>query len=107
MDANNNFNNQAYDPNAANAGYQNYGYQPAPAPVSDMTVGNWILTLFLAAIPTVGFILLIVWAVSGSTDKPSRKNWAIATLIWQIIAIIIVLLLYFFVFAAAGIALNS
>ncbi len=50
-------------------------------PVSnELTIGNWILNIFLTSIPIVGLILMIVWA----TDKSSvtRKNWAIARLIW-------------------------
>lgn len=52
---------------------------------SDMTVGAWIGTLILTAIPVVGFICLIVWAFSGSPEKRSRKNWAIAQLILMLI----------------------
>lgn len=41
---------------------------------TDMSVGSWIGTLILSAIPIVGFICLIVWAVSSSPEKRSRKN---------------------------------
>ncbi|MDD3563394.1 MAG: hypothetical protein PHR32_06950 [Candidatus Cloacimonetes bacterium] len=60
------------------------------APV--MTIGNWIVTMILAAIPIVNIIMLIVWAAS-STENPNRKNWAIATLIF--IGILIVLNILF------------
>ena len=33
---------------------------------TDMSVGDWVATLILTAIPLVGFICLIVWAVSSS-----------------------------------------
>ena len=45
-----------------------------------ITIGNWILTLILLAIPLVNIIMLIVWAATGSTH-PSKKNFARAYLI--------------------------
>ena len=47
--------------------------------------GEWMLTLFLVAIPIVGFIMLLIWSF-GSNTAPSKKNWARATLIWTLIA---------------------
>ena len=61
---------------------------------TDMSVGSWIGTLILSAIPVVGFICLIVWAVSSSPEKRSRKNWAIAQFILQLIVIAIGILVY-------------
>ena len=40
-----------------------------------VSIGNWILTFILLAIPLVNLIMLIVWAVSGSTN-PSKKTFA-------------------------------
>lgn len=62
----------------------NYGYMP-----QEMTVGRWMLTLFLQGIPVVGLIMLIIWAVSSSPDNVSRKNWAIAQFIWTLIWIVV------------------
>ena len=45
---------------------------------TDMSVGSWIGTLILSAIPIVGFICLIVWAVSSSPDKRYRKTGGVA-----------------------------
>ena len=47
---------------------------------------EWVLTLFLSAIPIVNIVLLCVWAF-GSKTAESKKNWAKATLIWLIIAL--------------------
>lgn len=47
---------------------------------------EWVLTLFLSAIPIVNIVLLCVWAF-GSKTAESKKNWAKATLIWLIVAI--------------------
>jgi len=45
-----------------------------------ITIGNWILTFILLAIPLVNIIMLIVWAATGSTH-PSKKSFAQAYLI--------------------------
>ena len=57
-----------------------------------MSVGDWIITMLITAIPLVGLIMLFVWGFSEGTNE-SKKNWAKATLIFY--AIIFVL---YFVF---------
>ncbi len=59
----------------------------------EVSVGEWIVTILITAIPLVGLIMLFVWAF-GDGAQPSKKNWAIATLIWY--AIMIVLMIIFF-----------
>ena len=54
---------------------------------NDVTFGEWLLTLFLAAIPLVGIILLFVWAF-GTSAKPSKANWAKAGLAWAAIVFV-------------------
>ena len=61
---------------------------------TDMSVGAWIGTLILSAIPIVGLICLIVWAVSSSPEKRSRKNWAIAQFIMTLIGVVVAILVY-------------
>ena len=61
---------------------------------TDMSVGDWVLTLILTAIPLVGFVCLIVWAVSSSPEKRSRKNWAIAQFILTLIVVAFTILVY-------------
>jgi hypothetical protein len=63
------------------------------AVTQDVSVGEWIVTILITAIPLVGLIMLFVWAF-GDSSLPSKKNWAIATLIWY--AIMIVLVIIFF-----------
>jgi|TARA_B100000767_G_C19681445_1_gene499749 hypothetical protein len=53
-----------------------------------MTVGDWIITFIVTAIPLIGFILLFVWAFSSDTNL-SKKNWAKALLIFYVILIVI------------------
>ena len=69
-------------------------YVPARSKnTADMSVGAWVGTLILTAIPLVGFICLIVWAVSSSPEKRSRKNWAIAQFIIILITIVLTIVL--------------
>jgi hypothetical protein len=69
-----------------------------------VTLGDWMLTILLTAIPIVGFVMLFVWAFSESTH-PSKANWAKATLIW--FAIVIVLYIFFFIIILGGSAVSS
>jgi hypothetical protein len=52
---------------------QNY-YQPG-ADTSPLRVGRNIGMMILAAIPIVGFILILVWAF-GSGSNVNKKNYA-------------------------------
>ena len=62
----------------------------------DDSVGSWMLTLFVAGIPLVGFIYLLVLAL-GSGSSPAKRNYARAMFIWQIIALIgLILMLVLF-----------
>jgi len=62
---------------------QNQGpaYQP-------MSIGDWLITFIITAVPFVGFIMMFVWAF-GDGSHPSKKTWAQAYLI--MIAVLIVL----------------
>jgi hypothetical protein len=77
-------------------------YQNLPGGVTEeVSVKDWIITILITAIPLVGLIMLFVWAF-GDSSQPSKKNWAIATLIWY--AIMIVLVIIFFIIFGAIIA---
>ena len=58
-----------------------------------MSVGDWIITSLIFAIPIVGFVMLFVWGF-GSNTQPSKANWAKATLIMFGISIVIFLLFF-------------
>ena len=60
---------------------------------SEMTIGEWLITFIITAIPLVGFVMLFVWAFGDGTH-PSKKTWAQAYLI--LFAIMIVLGIIFF-----------
>ena len=54
----------------------------------DESVGSWMLTLFVCGIPVIGVIYLLVLAF-GSGAAPSKRNFARATLIWALIALVV------------------
>ncbi len=53
-----------------------------------ISVGEWIWTLILMAIPLANIIVLIVWSFDESTNK-TKSNWARAQLILLAIGAII------------------
>ena len=63
-------------------------------PVNDLpqytpiSVGEWVITIIIIAIPIVGFIMLFIWGF-GSDTQPSKANWAKATLIMIGISIVL------------------
>ena len=66
---------------------------------NEMTLGKWLLTLFISSIPCVGLIMLIVWAVGNGNE--TRKRFAQAYLIWTVIVTVVVVIIY----AACGAAI--
>lgn len=83
-------------------------YQPAPQPVYAMppqfnedmlpeeykpvSVGKYIGYSILFSIPFVGFIMLLVTAFSGGTNK-SLKNYARAMLVMYVIGVVLVIIM--------------
>lgn len=47
----------------------------------EISTKDWVITLLIAAIPVVGFIMLFVWGFGEGTN-PNKANWAKATLVW-------------------------
>ena len=73
------------------ANYKNAGGKP-------VSVGNWMLTIFLMAIPLINIVLLFVWAFGGNTE-PNKSNWAIACLLWGLI-VFVLSFLFFLIFGS-------
>jgi len=69
-------------------------YDQNPKPVS---TGDWMITIFITAIPIIGFIMLFVWAFGGGSN-PSKANWAKAAILWFVIAIVLYMVLFLFIF---------
>jgi hypothetical protein len=66
---------------------------------SEITVGDWMITLLIMAIPIVNLVMLFVWGF-GSGTHPSKANWAKASLIWMAI-IFAIYILFFVIFGLA------
>ena len=80
-------------------------YNPYQQPEEEMTVGKWLLTVFVTSIGCIGLIFLFVWGF-GEGPK-ARQNYCKAMLIWQAIAIALVIIYYVFIFAVLGISLSE
>ncbi len=55
-----------------------------------VSVGGWIVTLLLSAIPALNLILWMIWAFAAK--RPSRKSFAVAMLILTLIFLALSLL---------------
>lgn len=66
-----------------------------------MSYKDWALTIFLASLPIIGLILVLIWAFDSSTSI-NKKNWAKGTLLLMVIYFILAML---FLFMFGGLAL--
>ena len=76
--------------------YAQAGEQPPPqgSPFAVMSVGGFIGSSILMAIPVIGWIICIVWACGGCKNH-NRRNLARATLIFAAIAVVLGLIAFF------------
>lgn len=80
--------NPGYQYNPNNNGYQS-AYQPMQADLEEpVSLGEWMITILLMAIPCVQIIMPFVWAFSSSTKK-SKSNYFKAVLIFAAIYIVL------------------
>ncbi|MFA6865985.1 MAG: hypothetical protein WCR54_00540 [Clostridia bacterium] len=63
-----------------------------------MSVKEWVGSLILLCIPTVGLICLLIWAFGGGENK-NRTNYARASLIVGLISTTIIIILYVTIFS--------
>ncbi len=73
----------------------NYTTRP-PRDKKPVSLGEWIVTMIIGAIPLVGLIVYIVWSFS-STINVSKRNYCRATLILMIAGVVL-WILFFMVF---------
>lgn len=70
-------------------------YIAAPYPTtheSPISIGDWIITFIVQALPLVGLIFVVYLALSSSTP-PTKKNYAKAILVlWAISSVIVILM---------------
>ena len=80
---------------------ENQNYVPNPEYAkqqSVVSIGEWVITFILMAIPVVNFVMIFVWAFGGGTSA-SKANWAKAILIFWLIGIVLAVI-FWSVFAA-------
>lgn len=58
-----------------------------------VSVGDWLITLLIGAIPLVNLVMLCVWAFGGGAP-PSKANFAKATLLWLVLTVLLSVLFY-------------
>lgn len=58
-----------------------------------MSVGQWIFTLVVLAIPVVGIIMSLAWAF-GDKSNENRANFCKATLVLGAIWLVLVFIIY-------------
>lgn len=58
-----------------------------------VSVGNWILTFIVLAIPIFNIIMYFIWAFSSNTNK-NKRNFCRASLIMAAIAFVLRLLFF-------------
>lgn len=73
--------------------YQQYANRPQNRVVdqSPLSVGEYILMMFLMSLPLIGFILMLVWSF-GSDVNPNKKNYSRAILIIFVIVTVLSIL---------------
>lgn len=105
-----NQNQNQYQAPAPNQGQPQNQYQPPYQPnynatknISVVSIGDWIITLILMALPLVSLIMLFVWAFGNGTSE-SKANWAKATLIFYLIGIILVIVFWGSIAALVGLS---
>ncbi|MDO4693800.1 MAG: hypothetical protein Q4A62_04105 [Eikenella sp.] len=65
---------------------------PEQAAVPVMTVGEWLRTLLLLAVPVLNVVLVLVWAF-GSGSHPNKANFCKAYLILMAAGMLLAVLL--------------
>ncbi|MBK3497437.1 hypothetical protein JFL43_22035 [Viridibacillus sp. YIM B01967] len=86
-------------------------YQDQPVPQQNesqqLSVGTWLLTILIIAIPIVNLIMLCIWAFG---EKNPRSNFSKAYLIWIAISITLVIIFWVVllaIFGASGLFLDE
>lgn len=68
--------------------------QLAERETTPVSLGDWVLTLFILFIPLVNIVMLFVWGFSAGTH-PSKRNFCRAQLIWMLVGFLILMAFLF------------
>jgi len=69
-----------------------YGMPQDMGDNTPLGVGQYVIMMILQAIPLVGLIAMIIWAIGGQGSNVNRRNYARAYLVIQVISIVLSLL---------------
>ena len=56
-----------------------------------ISVWSWMWMMFVAALPCIGLVMVLVWAFTGNNE--SRKNYFRAVLAWFVVAFALIAVL--------------
>lgn len=104
MENNNQYDNYTGAPVYNAAPSQNYGdgYNNDPQLAPILSIGEWMVTLIVLAIPIVGIVMYFVWAFGDATN-PNKRNFCKASLIFALVGIVLTFIFAMTCgFAAAG-----
>lgn len=65
----------------------------------NMSIGDWLVTFLITLIPLGGLVAMIMWA--NDESNKIKKNWAIASLIYQGIFLVLIVFIYFMILSSA------
>lgn len=94
------YNQPNYNQTQFNPQYQAPMYQPPIEDTTPLSVGQWMLTTLVLALPCVGLIMAFVWAFGDG--NVNRKNYCRSALIWKAIGIGL-MIIFWIMIAAMGI----
>lgn len=83
---------------------EGYSNTVTPKTASDMSVGEWLITMLIMIIPIVNIVMLFIW---GFGNPDPRRNYARASLIWMAISIGLIIIFYGVIFALIFSTANS
>ncbi|MGM0648807.1 MAG: hypothetical protein ACQESZ_10545 [Bacteroidota bacterium] len=81
-------NSNQEQPQNQNSNHQQHEQYRQNGENNPVSLGEWVITMIISAIPLVNLIMLFVWGFGDST-KTSKANWAKATLIFIAIGIVL------------------
>jgi len=76
-------------------------FNTASRQLPEISLGDWVLTLLILAIPLLNIVMLCVWAFGGGTH-PSKSNFAKAALLWMVIGFVLSIMFMSSLIAALG-----
>ncbi len=65
--------------------------QLAEREATPVSLGDWVVTLLILAIPLVNIVMLFVWGFADGTH-PSKRNFCRAYLIWMLVGVAVFVL---------------